>query len=67
MLVNKCIYDTSDKTNMTFGGIAISDEMCLNYIYYYPAVELEVCKSSISDHDLNRYFQSKGLRLVNEL
>jgi len=29
------------------GGFAISDEMCLDYIHYYPLVDLEVCKSSV--------------------
>lgn len=28
--------------NATMGGFSIQDEMCVNYIHYYPATELEV-------------------------
>lgn len=31
-----------DKENITLGGFAISDEMCVNYIHYYPNTRLEV-------------------------
>lgn len=30
------------------GGFSIYDEMCVNYIHYYPITDLEVCKSSIA-------------------
>jgi len=39
------------------GGFAISDEMCLNYIHYYPLVELEVCKSSVMTDSLYDFFR----------
>lgn len=48
-LVNTCVYNTGSRRNMTFGGFSIRDEMCVNYMHYYPLAELEVCKSSISD------------------
>lgn len=32
--------------------------MCVNYIYYFPSTELEVCKSSISDQALGDYFDT---------
>lgn len=38
------------------GGFSISDEMCVNYIQYYPATELELCKSSVSEQTLEDYF-----------
>ena len=38
------------------GGFAISDEMCLNYIHYYPLVDLEVCKSSVMTDSLYDFF-----------
>lgn len=41
---------------MTLGGYGISDEMCVNYMHYYPASELELCKSSIGDYYLNEFF-----------
>lgn len=48
-LINTCVYNTLSRQNMTFGGYSIRDEMCVNYMHYYPVAELEVCKSSISD------------------
>lgn len=46
-----------DRKNVTLGGFAISDEMCVNYIHYYPNARLEVCKSAISDDALRTYFR----------
>jgi dopamine beta-monooxygenase len=57
-LVNTCVYETLDRTNMTFGGYGIRDEMCVNYMHYYPASQLEVCKSSIRDDILTSYFDT---------
>ncbi|XP_044728574.1 tyramine beta-hydroxylase [Chrysoperla carnea] len=55
-LITTCGYNTMSRTNITLGGFAITDEMCVNYIHYYPVTELEVCKSSISDKALQQYF-----------
>lgn len=55
-LITTCYYDTSEYTNTTLGGFSISDEMCVNYIQYYPATKLEVCKSSVSEKTLAEYF-----------
>lgn len=30
--------------------------MCVNYIQYFPATKLEVCKSSVSEKALVEYF-----------
>ncbi|XP_057655440.1 tyramine beta-hydroxylase isoform X1 [Diorhabda carinulata] len=56
-LITKCDYNTEDRENITLGGFSISDEMCVNYIHYFPASELEVCKSSISDQALHTFFR----------
>lgn len=45
------------RRNVTLGGFGITDEMCVNYIHYYPHTDLEVCKSSISDQALRTYFK----------
>ncbi|KAL1131405.1 hypothetical protein AAG570_011022 [Ranatra chinensis] len=70
-LITTCTYNTQDRDNITLGGFAISDEMCVNYIYYYPKVDLEVCKSSISDQALKNYFDMmktlEGQRTGSEL
>ncbi|XP_033208226.1 tyramine beta-hydroxylase isoform X2 [Belonocnema kinseyi] len=56
-LITTCTYNTLKRTNITLGGYAISDEMCVNYIHYYPNTRLEVCKSAISDDALRTYFR----------
>ncbi|CAH0715379.1 unnamed protein product, partial [Brenthis ino] len=56
-LETTCIYNTKDKENATIGGHAITDEMCVNYMHYYPATELEVCKSAVSNKALEDYFK----------
>nr|WDE40212.1 dopamine beta hydroxylase-like protein [Schizocardium californicum] len=56
MLITSCRYKTMDRENVTLGGFGIEDEMCLNYIHYYPRSDLEVCKSSISTRALNKFF-----------
>jgi dopamine beta-monooxygenase len=55
-IINTCVYDTSERVNMTLGGFSIRNEMCVNYLHYYPASELEVCKSSVSDVELEKFF-----------
>ncbi|XP_072948838.1 tyramine beta-hydroxylase isoform X2 [Epargyreus clarus] len=56
-LETTCIYNTVGKENATIGGHAITDEMCVNYMHYYPATELEVCKSAVSNTALENYFK----------
>ncbi|XP_037815839.1 tyramine beta-hydroxylase isoform X1 [Lucilia sericata] len=69
-LVTTCYYNTLGYDNATLGGFSISDEMCVNYMHYYPATKLEVCKSSVSEDTLENYFiymkkkeHQRGIRL----
>lgn len=39
------------------GGFSIMEEMCVNYVHYYPLTELELCKSAIDQGYLQRYFK----------
>uniref|UniRef100_A0A915KXG4 Tyramine beta-hydroxylase n=1 Tax=Romanomermis culicivorax TaxID=13658 RepID=A0A915KXG4_ROMCU len=55
-LITTCRYVTTKKNNVTFGGLSISDEMCVNYMHYYPYVDLEACKSAVDPDDLSRFF-----------
>lgn len=55
-LITTCNDRTTDRSEVTLGGFSISDEMCVNYIHYYPAASLEVCKSSVTTDSLNRFF-----------
>uniref|UniRef100_A0A0N4ZIM5 DBH-like monooxygenase protein 1 n=1 Tax=Parastrongyloides trichosuri TaxID=131310 RepID=A0A0N4ZIM5_PARTI len=55
-LSTTCVYDTSDKENFVYGGYGIEDEMCVNYIHYYPESVIEVCKSAINNDTLEDFF-----------
>ncbi|UYV66179.1 DBH, partial [Cordylochernes scorpioides] len=55
-LVTICRYATPDRSNITLGGFAISEEMCVNYVHYFPKTDLEVCKSSVDSKFLESYF-----------
>ncbi|XP_076359948.1 tyramine beta hydroxylase [Tachypleus tridentatus] len=55
-LITTCRYTTVDREKITLGGFAISDEMCVNYMHYFPKTNLEVCKSSIDSQALNAFF-----------
>ncbi|KAK1889581.1 DBH-like monooxygenase protein 2 like [Dissostichus eleginoides] len=41
----ECTYDTSDRTNVTIMGLGSTDEMCLAFLYYYPAINITSCVS----------------------
>ncbi|XP_060594958.1 dopamine beta-hydroxylase-like [Ruditapes philippinarum] len=55
-LITTCEDRTTDRENATIGGFAITDEMCVNYVHYYPSTNLEVCKSSVSTRALKEFF-----------
>ncbi|KAM6985588.1 dopamine beta-hydroxylase [Aplochiton taeniatus] len=55
-LITKCTYNTEDRTGPTVGGFGIMEEMCVNYIHYYPRTHLELCKSDIDEKYLQKYF-----------
>ena len=38
-----CIFDSSDRTEPTRGGYGTVDEMCVNFLFYYPAVTGQRC------------------------
>uniref|UniRef100_A0A183BL25 Delta(24)-sterol reductase n=1 Tax=Globodera pallida TaxID=36090 RepID=A0A183BL25_GLOPA len=49
-----CVRDAGTET--LDGGYGIEDEMCVNYVHYYPAAEVEVCKSAVSNASLHAFF-----------
>ncbi|XP_070811803.1 dopamine beta-hydroxylase [Pituophis catenifer annectens] len=57
VLRTTCVYNTEDRNETTVGGFGIMEEMCVNYVHYYPQTELELCKSAIDPGYLHRYFQ----------
>ena len=38
-----CRYNTMSRTRNTVGGISTTDEMCMDYIWHYPALKLDAC------------------------
>jgi len=57
VLINTCRYKTTERSRITLGGFGIRNEMCVNYIHYYPRSDLEVCKSSVDSQTLRQYFE----------
>uniref|UniRef100_A0A8B9R7N3 Dopamine beta-hydroxylase n=1 Tax=Anas platyrhynchos TaxID=8839 RepID=A0A8B9R7N3_ANAPL len=55
-LITACTYNTEDRTKVTVGGFGIMEEMCVNYVHYYPQTQLELCKSAVDPGYLHRYF-----------
>ncbi|KAH3863952.1 DBH-like monooxygenase protein 1 homolog [Dreissena polymorpha] len=44
-LVVECVYETMAKSKVTIGGPATGDEMCLSFIYYWPRMSVDYCRS----------------------
>ena len=40
------------------GGYGIEDEMCVDYIHYYPLAKLEVCKTAVANSSLHDWFRN---------
>ncbi|NXP37443.1 DOPO hydroxylase, partial [Leiothrix lutea] len=55
-LITTCTYNTEDRSRATVGGFGILEEMCVNYVHYYPQTQLELCKSAVDPGYLRRYF-----------
>ncbi|XP_078282138.1 LOW QUALITY PROTEIN: dopamine beta-hydroxylase [Rhinoraja longicauda] len=51
-----CTELDRDRILCTQGGLQISDEMCVNYVHYYPLTQLELCKSTMDLGYLQKYF-----------
>ncbi|XP_043914795.1 dopamine beta-hydroxylase [Protopterus annectens] len=56
VLITSCTYNTMDREQATVGGFGIMEEMCVNYVHYYPLTELELCKSAVDLGSLQKYF-----------
>ncbi|KAM5331021.1 dopamine beta-hydroxylase [Glossophaga mutica] len=56
VLITSCTYNTEDRELATVGGFGTLEEMCVNYVHYYPRVELELCKSAVDPGFLRKYF-----------
>ncbi|XP_037653314.1 dopamine beta-hydroxylase [Choloepus didactylus] len=56
VLITSCTYNTRDREQATVGGFGILEEMCVNYVHYYPQTQLELCKSAVDPGFLQKYF-----------
>ncbi|XP_076991937.1 LOW QUALITY PROTEIN: dopamine beta-hydroxylase [Tamandua tetradactyla] len=56
VLITSCTYSTQDRERATVGGFGILEEMCVNYVHYYPQTQLELCKSAVDPGFLQKYF-----------
>ncbi|KAK0406278.1 hypothetical protein QR680_018475 [Steinernema hermaphroditum] len=61
-LMTTCVFETRNRSSFTWGGYGIEDEMCVNYIHYYPAMDVEVCKSAIDNSTLHNFFRFMGVQ-----
>ncbi|XP_050995492.1 DBH-like monooxygenase protein 2 homolog [Labeo rohita] len=41
----QCTYNTENLDTLTWGGFSTTDEMCLAFLVYYPAMDLSGCSS----------------------
>ncbi|XP_072542242.1 DBH-like monooxygenase protein 2 homolog [Salminus brasiliensis] len=53
-LLVECTYDTENRTTPTLGGLSTANEMCLAFLFYYPAVSLSSCVSFPDPQALSR-------------
>ncbi|KAF4109774.1 DBH-like monooxygenase protein 2 homolog isoform X1 [Onychostoma macrolepis] len=44
-LLVECTYNTENRDTLTWGGFPTTDEMCLAFLFYYPAMNLSSCTS----------------------
>ncbi|XP_047555231.1 dopamine beta-hydroxylase isoform X1 [Lutra lutra] len=58
VLITSCTYNTGDRDLATVGGFGILEEMCVNYVHYYPRTQLELCKSAVDAGFLRKYFHT---------
>ncbi|XP_077973283.1 DBH-like monooxygenase protein 1 homolog isoform X2 [Styela clava] len=45
--IMQCDYDTIGRNNVTTGGLRTSNEMCLAFVFHYPALKLDFCDSYV--------------------
>ncbi|XP_036003327.1 DBH-like monooxygenase protein 2 homolog [Fundulus heteroclitus] len=44
-IIVECTYSTADRTEATLMGLSTTDEMCLAFLFYYPAIDITSCTS----------------------
>ena len=58
-LITECRYQTNDRDNFTFFGFSTYDEMCYDFVYYYPKIPtLQTCLTQTPSAVLTSFYQS---------
>ncbi|XP_029639774.1 DBH-like monooxygenase protein 1 isoform X2 [Octopus sinensis] len=52
ILQTECVYDTTQRTKFTKGGLGTEEEMCLAFILIYPRTKLKYCVTDV-EYDRN--------------
>ncbi|XP_076054671.1 DBH-like monooxygenase protein 1 homolog [Oratosquilla oratoria] len=52
----ECVYDSTDRSKVTFAGLSTYEEMCLAFIYYYPATAMVECTSTTHPNVLKDFY-----------
>ena len=45
-LIVECVYDSTERDTITYGGEGTYDEMCLSFLLVYPKPKLAMCITS---------------------
>lgn len=45
VIETRCTYDSTGRADTTNGGVASDEEMCINFMMYYPWIDAETCGS----------------------
>ncbi|CAJ0566476.1 unnamed protein product, partial [Mesorhabditis spiculigera] len=56
VLTTVCQYETTNRNETTFSGPGHSNEMCINFLLYYPTVEVGYCFSEPNNEALDEFF-----------
>ncbi|KAL5491375.1 hypothetical protein EMCRGX_G016654 [Ephydatia muelleri] len=67
-----CIYNTASRNNLSFGGEATTDEMCLSFVTYYPRIDNFVACGSVPHpyayaDFVSNYFSQQNAITLNSL
>ncbi|CAJ0575545.1 unnamed protein product, partial [Mesorhabditis spiculigera] len=60
-LVTTCVHNTMKRVNMTHSGLGGHEEMCINYIHYYPRMEVAACQSQVTNASLQAFFERENV------
>ncbi|CAG0901630.1 unnamed protein product [Darwinula stevensoni] len=62
----ECDLDSSEREDVTLGGLTDNDEMCEFFVMYYPRVELNHCSSTMEYQFFHTLFELGGVHLNTE-